>query len=87
MPSEYNKNDLYCPPNLTGDAETSPINGWSYEKFRDRFRTGSLIPGSHMPWTLFNRMDETDMKAIYKYLRSLPAIKNDTGPYIQKAQS
>ncbi|HLP19828.1 MAG TPA: c-type cytochrome [Chitinophagales bacterium] len=86
MPCDYNKNKVYCPPNLTTDAETSPIANWTYEQFRDRFKTGALIPGSHMPWTMFNRMNETDMKAVYKYLHSLPAIKNETGPYVQKAQ-
>ncbi|MBP6732437.1 MAG: hypothetical protein KA149_10285 [Chitinophagales bacterium] len=87
MESDYEKGVNYCPPNLTPDTETGAIANWSYDQFRNRFRTGALIPGSHMPWTLFNNMNEADMKAIYKYLRSLPAIKNETGPYVQKAQS
>ena len=87
MPCEYDNKIVLCPPNLTDDPETGAITGWSYEKFKERFNQGMLVPQSHMPWAQFKNMNETDLKAIYKYLRSVPPVKNETGPYIQKAQS
>jgi hypothetical protein len=36
-----------------------------------------------MPWGAFARMTDDDVRAIYRYLRSLPAVENDTGPVLQ----
>ena len=49
------------------------------DRFRLRFRLGRLIPGSPMPWQAFSRMDEDDLRAIYRYLKSVPPVKNDVG--------
>jgi len=63
-------------PNLTPDPETGRITNWSQEAFIKRFRMGKLIPYSHMPWESYGRMNDTELKAIYNYLRSLKPVNN-----------
>lgn len=62
------------PPNLTPDS-SGRIFGWSQEMFIQRFRMGKIIPESEMPWNAFKRMEDLELKAIYKYLHAIPAIK------------
>ena len=62
-------------PNLTTDS-SSRIFGWSEKIFVDRFRMGKLNPKSHMPWNSYGRMNDTELKAIYKFLKSLKPAKN-----------
>jgi mono/diheme cytochrome c family protein len=62
------------PPNLTPD-KSSTIYAWSQQDFLDRFRKGKLIEHSHMPWNSFKRMSDSDLKAIYKFLRTLKPYK------------
>jgi hypothetical protein len=50
-----------------------------------RFRAGRLIPESYMPWVFFARMTDDDLRAIYRYLRSLAPVRNETGPSIRPA--
>jgi|ERR1043165_1921361 mono/diheme cytochrome c family protein len=71
-------------PNLTPDPETGRITGWSQQQFVDRFKQGRLIPGSIMPWGPFSRMTNTELVAIYKYLRTLEPIKNETPAGVQE---
>ncbi|RYZ27473.1 MAG: c-type cytochrome [Chitinophagaceae bacterium] len=63
-------------PNLTPDPETGRIANWSQEAFIKRFRMGKLIKHSHMPWESYGRMNDTELKAIYSYLRSLKPVNN-----------
>ena len=69
----------WSPPNITGDP-TGRLGSLTEDDFVTRFRAGRLIEGSPMPWQSFARMDETDLRAIYRYLRSLPPVKRDVGP-------
>lgn len=70
-------------PNLTPDPETGRITEWSYERFRERFQQqGRLIKESIMPWEAFKNYSDNDLKAVYKYLMSLPPVKNDIGEII-----
>ncbi|GAO43492.1 c-type cytochrome [Flavihumibacter petaseus] len=62
------------PPNLTPDS-SSRLFGWSQEMFIQRFRMGKLIAHSHMPWTAFGKMTDDELKAIYKYLRTVKPAK------------
>jgi hypothetical protein len=55
------------------------------DQFVARFRAGRTIPGSPMPWQAYARMDEQDLRAIYKFLRTLPPIEHDTGPAMRDA--
>ncbi|MBS4072583.1 MAG: cytochrome c [Algoriphagus sp.] len=73
--------------NITPDAETG-IGNWSEEMFVQRFKqyadsayvNPKIAPGefnSIMPWMMYSGMKENDLKAIYAYLMSLPAKKNE----------
>jgi hypothetical protein len=52
-----------------------------------RFRTGRVIAASIMDWGPFSRMHESDLRAIYRYLKSLPPAVNDVGPTVERAGS
>lgn len=71
-------------PNLTPDKETGRLIGWTKKDFIGRFRQGRIIPGSPMPWGPFSRMNEIELTAIYRYLFSLPPVKNITPLGIQE---
>ncbi len=64
-----------APPNLTPDPKTGRITSWSENDFVARFRAGERIPGSPMPWQAFSHMTDDDLRAVYRYLRSIPAVE------------
>ena len=70
----------WSPPNITSDPETGRLGRMTEDEFVARFRQGRLIPGSPMPWQAFARLAEEDLRSIYRYLKSVPAVKNDVGP-------
>jgi hypothetical protein len=35
-----------------------------------------------MPWQAFGRLAEEDLRAIYRYLKSVPPVKRDVGPAV-----
>lgn len=66
--------------NLTPDPETG-LGQWTEQQFIDTIRTGrhqgrgrEILPP--MPWPAFKNYNDADLKAIFAYLRSIPAIKN-----------
>lgn len=70
--------------NITPDVETG-IGGWSREQFIARFREYAEAKeravedgqfNTVMPWTLFGRMSEEDLGAIYDYLRTRKAVSH-----------
>ncbi len=74
-------------PNLTPDPKTGRITSWPEEQFVGRFGAGVGLPGTHMPWRLYQRMSEDDLRAIYRYLKSLEPVVNATGPSLQDRKS
>ncbi len=64
--------------NITPDAEGLP-HGLTFQEFKTILRTGHE-PGEPdeilqvMPWPVFGKMTDRDLKAIYEYLRSIPHI-------------
>lgn len=84
IPTDTNSAVLLCPPNLT-PVKTSIISEWDFATFRNRFRQGKFIPESMMPWGPFSRMNDDELKAIFKFLKSLQPVENETGPYKQTA--
>jgi mono/diheme cytochrome c family protein len=74
---------VFVTPNLTPDAATSPVGQWSEDAFVARFTMGEQVPGTPMPWGAFARLANEDVRAIYRYLRSLPPTHNPTGPPVQ----
>jgi mono/diheme cytochrome c family protein len=68
--------------NLTPDTSTG-IGEWTEETFIRTLRTGkhqgqpngrNILPP--MPWFNYKEMSDSDLKAVWAYLRSLPPIKN-----------
>lgn len=70
-------------PNLTPDPETGRMTLWPQELFINRFRAGTAIPGSPMPWGPYSRMSDIELKALYKYLHSLEPVYAQTPVGIQ----
>jgi mono/diheme cytochrome c family protein len=70
----------WSPPNITSDPATGRLGRMTEDEFVTRFRAGELIAGSPMPWRSFSQLDEDDLRAIYRYLKSVPPVKNDVGP-------
>ncbi len=66
----------FVTPNLTPDEETGIMAGWNETAFISRFRAGRIYAGSPMPWGAFSRMNEVELKAIYRYLKSLDPVSN-----------
>ncbi len=68
--------------NLTPDKETG-LGEWTEESFIQAIRTGKhqgqpngreILPP--MPWPMIRQASDADLKAIWAYLRSIPAVKN-----------
>lgn len=68
------------PSNITPDPETG-IGRWSESDFVQTMRTGVNPAGIHlhafMPWHEMGRMSDDDLRALYRYLRTTPAIRNE----------
>jgi mono/diheme cytochrome c family protein len=66
--------------NLTPDEETG-IGLWPEQVFVNAIKTGrhmgvgrAILPP--MPWPAYRNMNDDDLKAVYAFLKSLPARKN-----------
>jgi hypothetical protein len=66
--------------NLTPDENTG-IGIWTEEMFVSAIRTGRHMGTSRpilppMPWIVYRNMTDEDLKSVYAYLRTIPAISN-----------
>ncbi len=61
-------------PNITQDRETG-IGAWTDAQIITAIRDGSLI-GPPMPFGLYRKMSDTDVKAIVAYLRTVKPVRN-----------
>ena len=66
--------------NLTPDENTG-IGIWDEQMFIDTLRNGRHMANGRpllppMPWQAFKEMTDDDLKAVYAYLRSIPAVSN-----------
>jgi mono/diheme cytochrome c family protein len=75
-PDPFTEGYAYISPNLTPDPETGIMASWDQETYIQRFKAGRVHRGSPMYWNSFANMDESDMKAIYKFLMSLEPVHN-----------
>jgi mono/diheme cytochrome c family protein len=68
------------PANLTPDTATG-IGRWSEEEFLRTLRTGVDPQGDtlhpFMAWREYRRMEDQDLQAIYRYLRTVKPIRNE----------
>jgi hypothetical protein len=68
--------------NLTPDKETG-LGNWTEQMFVSALRKGTHMGGDGriilppMPWPLVRQMTDDDLKAIFAYLRTVPAIRNE----------
>lgn len=72
--------------NLTPD-KTTGIGSWTLKEFMAALRQGKhlgvgrpILPP--MPWPAFGQLNDRDLKAIFSYLRSQPAIANEVPPSV-----
>jgi cytochrome c553 len=66
--------------NLTPDAETG-LGRWTEEQFVQTFKHGVRPDGikyaiSPMEWNIYANMKEEDVRAMYRYLRTIKVIPN-----------
>jgi hypothetical protein len=67
--------------NLTPDVETG-LGAWTEDEFVATLRKGlhrgrgrRILPP--MPWEQYSTMTDQDLRSIFRYLKSVPAVKND----------
>ncbi len=77
MTDDFNPKRTWSPPNITTGGKLGTL---TEDEFVARIHTGRVIPGSPMPWQNFQRMNDEDLRAIYKFLASMPAATADMGP-------
>lgn len=64
--------------NLTLAAD-SPVRAYNEEQFVAFFKTGTTVDGrkpTFMPMAAFQTTDELELRAMYKYLQTVPAVEN-----------
>jgi cytochrome c553 len=66
--------------NLTPD-KTTGLGAWTAEQFAQSMRTGKHLGTGRpilppMPWPSIAGLSDADMRALFAYLRSLPAVEN-----------
>ncbi len=73
------------PPNITSDQQTGKLANWTEEFFVERFRKGKLVLESPMPWGPFSRMTDLELKAVYRYLKTVKPVHHIAGVEEKKA--
>jgi mono/diheme cytochrome c family protein len=79
-------------PNITPDMETG-IGKWTEEQFIRRFKqyqdSGFVLSSvgenefqTYMPWQMFSGMTESDLSALYAYLRTVKPISNKVEKFV-----
>lgn len=66
--------------NLTPDPETG-LGKWTEDIFVKAIRTGKLMGTGRpimppMPWPSLARLNDSDLRSVFLYLRTLPPVKN-----------
>lgn len=74
--SDFFKGYGFVSPNLTKDPNTGLLAHWDEEIFINRFRGGRVHQYSPMAWGSYSRMNKVEIRAIYKYLKSLAPVEN-----------
>ncbi len=74
--------------NLTPDKTGRPLGGAPLSEFMDIMRTGVDPDAAHpqfgpylqvMPWPVFSKMTDRDLRAIYEYLSAIPCVEGYPG--------
>lgn len=72
----------FAAPNLTRGGVLAT---WSEDGFIARMRAGRRHPDSHMAWENFARMSDDDLRAIWRFLQTVPPSNHVTGPTRRRA--
>lgn len=70
----------WSPPNITAAPGTGRLATLDEDGFVARVRGGRVIAGSPMPWQCYQRMNDDDLRAIYRYLKTVAPAEHDAGP-------
>jgi mono/diheme cytochrome c family protein len=72
--------------NLTPDVK-SGLGTWTEERFITAIRSGKhwgvsrpIMPP--MPWKFYSQMTDADLKAVWAYLRTIPAVENEVPDWL-----
>lgn len=70
--------------NITPDASGKPA-GLTFEQFKAVMRTGHDPDDPNkilqvMPWHVYGKMIDRDLRAIYEYLRAIPSLPDNPNP-------
>jgi mono/diheme cytochrome c family protein len=79
-PSERDPALSFVAPNLTPHPRDGWLEGWSEQAFVARFQGGRVHADSPMPWEAFRNMTDDDLRAIYRFLRTLPPAAGGPDP-------
>lgn len=75
----------WSPPNITAHPDSGRLGHMTEDEFVTRFRAGRVLPHSPMPWQAFGRMNEDDLRAIYRYIKTVPQSSRDPGQAMVEA--
>ncbi len=78
-PSEGEEHMEFVAPNLT-DHPTGSVGKLSEDAFVARFKAGRTLLSSKMPWENFQLTTESDVRSVYRYLKTVPPVDADRGP-------
>lgn len=84
LPCETDPSLMLVSPNITFDNETGRLSAWSEADFISRFRKGRYVKESMMPWGPYSRMSDLELKALYRYLKTVKPVKRDNGAVLVK---
>jgi mono/diheme cytochrome c family protein len=77
----------WSPPNITADPTHGKLGQMTEDEFVARFRAGRLLPGSPMPWQGLSRLDDDDLRAIYRYIKTVPPSPRPSDPPVTMAKA
>jgi len=75
----------FMTPNLTPHPRWGWIASWPEDVFVARVHMGKQREGTPMPWHAFKGMQDDDLRAIFRYLRTLPPAEGGPDPSIENA--
>jgi len=73
-PEPFSEGRAFVTPNITPHVGTGIMAEWSEESFVARMKAGRVHKGSPMPWGAFSKINDMELKAIYRYLQSLKPV-------------
>jgi len=78
---------IYYSPNITPDPDTG-IGRWTFANFERALRDGKTPSGENyfpvFPFPAYTKMTGADMRDLWAYLRSVPAVKRVNKPHDTK---